>query len=158
MRAEPSPPPRESCLVVFAQRSDARIDLPAWSRHAERFFGTSLGLAVEKSYGDAAPVVDAAEFVLSHAGSPATRQAFARPREPEDLELARAAEARSGGGGLVLLAGRCRMVWMVARESLADASALRLAAILASILLGPILDVTAGQLFGVKTARGKLGS
>jgi hypothetical protein len=155
---EPSPPPRESCFVVFAQRGDARIDLPAWSHHAERFFATTLGLAVEKKYGDAAPVVDAAEFLLSHAGTPASRRAFARPREEEDLALARAAEARSRHTGLVLLAGRCSMVWMVARESPTDACALRLAAILASILLGPILDATAGQLFGVKTAREKLGS
>ena len=37
-----------------------------------------------------------------------------------------------------------------------DALALRLAAILASVLLGPILDARVPELFGVKTARAKL--
>ncbi len=95
---------------------------------------------------------------MSHAASsPASRPAFARPRDQDDLALATAAEARTSHTGLVLLARRCPLVWMVVRESREDVPALRLAAILASVLLGPILDVAGGELFGVKTARSKLG-
>jgi hypothetical protein len=150
-------PSRESCLVVFAQRGDARIDLPAWSQHAERFFGTRLALPAGKHYGEIPPLVDAAEFVLARPEvPPVRRKGFARPREDEDLALAETAEARAGHTGLLLLAGRCPMVWMVRLESSEDVEALRLATILASVLLGPILDVGRSQLFGVKTARSKL--
>ena len=150
---------REGSLVVFSQRRDARIDLAAWNQHAERFFGTRLGLAVPKEYGPVAPVVDAAEFILWRAGASAvSRTAFARPREDEDLALADRAESRTGHTGLLLLAKRCPMIWSVPRDPAGDFDALRLAAILASVLLGPILDVDAAQLFGVKTARMKLGS
>jgi hypothetical protein len=159
MGFESAPPPRESCLVVFAQRGDARIDLAAWSQHAERFFATKLALTAGKHYSDVPPRVDAVAFVLTRAGAPAaTRLAFARPRDAEDLALAEAAEARTGHTGLVLLARRCPMVWQVPKPASGDAEALRLAAILASVLLGPILDVAAAQLFGVKTARAKLES
>jgi hypothetical protein len=47
-------------------------------------------------------------------------------------------------------------VWLVSRKGDRDPLALRLASILASVLLGPILDVQSGELFGVKTARAKL--
>jgi hypothetical protein len=47
-------------------------------------------------------------------------------------------------------------VWLVSRADQADPLALRLAAILASVFLGPILDVRVPEIFGVKTARAKL--
>ena len=84
------------------------------------------------------------------------RWAHARPRSDEDLALADQAEARAGGGGLAGLARRCAAVWMIAREGDEDALALRLAAILASVYLGPILDARGPEIFGVKTAREKL--
>jgi hypothetical protein len=163
----PLPPPREACFLVFAQQPDARIDLAQWGQHASRFFDSHLALAMPKRYGEVAPRVDSAQFVLSRPGFPsATLWALARPRNDEDLAIAQAAEARMSHTGLVLLAGRCPQVWLVAREPVvspgADAppehAALRLAAILASILLGPILDARAVELFGVKTARAKLGT
>ena len=54
------------------------------------------------------------------------------------------------------MARRCQTVWLVARTDDADPLALRLAAILASVVLGPILDARGPELFGVKTARAKL--
>ena len=64
--------------------------------------------------------------------------------------------ARAGYTGLALLARRCKTIWLVVREGPSDRLALHLAAILASLLLGPILDASAGELFGIKTARAKL--
>ena len=59
--------------------------------------------------------------------------------------------------GLALLARRCQAVWIVERaDGEPDRLALLLSAILASVLLGPILDPARGELFGVKTARAKL--
>jgi len=91
--------------------------------------------------------------VTPRAEPPGVPFAFGRPCTEQDLEIAEAADT---GGGLLLLARRCGMLWLVVRESERDGLALRFAAILASVLLGPILDVRGPDLFGVKTARAKL--
>lgn len=151
-------PPTPGVLIVFGQRPDARIDIDAWCAHAERFFATRLGLTEEKRYrpGEDAPRADHARFVIAPAGGePGIRAASAGPREDADLALAAEAEARTGGG-LALLARRCPTVWRVTQEAEDDPLALRLAAILASILLGPIVDPRLPEIFGVKTARAKL--
>ncbi len=156
----PHPPRREDALVVFAQRADARVDIHAWNAHAMRFFATRIGLTSDAHYpeGEPAPRIDESVFVVApDGGTPGVRRAFARPCEADDYALAEAADARAGGTGLALLARRCEMVWLVVREAQPDPLALRLAAILAGVLLGPILDCPANELFGVKTARAKLG-
>jgi hypothetical protein len=137
--------------VVFASSADARLDVEGWDGQAQRFFATRLTLVGQGGDGEARILVaprdaDAGERVLS-----------ARPRSPEDLALAEEAEVRAGGGGMVLLARRCHTVWVVARVGEDDRLALALAMILASVVLGPILDARGPELFGVKTARGKLG-
>jgi hypothetical protein len=158
-----TPPSREQALTVFAQRTDARIDIDIWNAQATRFFATRIGLASDKTYSarEGAPRTDEAVFVVApNDEPPGLRSTFARPCEPDDYALAEAADL--SGSGLALLARRCGMVWLVLlekeheKDAPVDRLALRLAAIMASILLGPILDVTAGELFGVKTARAKL--
>jgi hypothetical protein len=146
-------------LAVFAQRRDARVEIDAWSAHAERFFATRLGLAEVKRYApEGAPATDTARFVVAPTGGEAgVRSASARPRTIEDLLLAEAADARVGPTGLALLARRCDIVWTVEREAPDDLLALRLAVILASVLLGPVFDRDAGTLFGAKTGRVMLG-
>jgi hypothetical protein len=147
------PPPRaahapESSFVVFSQSKDARVDIRAWDAHARRFFHTRLGLA-EDARGDAVA------FVVAPEGeAPGVRTACARPRKAEDLAMAHAADP--AGAGLALLAQRCPIVWLVERKSDDDRLALRLSAVLASILLGPILDVRVPELLGVKSARARL--
>ncbi len=148
-RPSRTPPSLDRAYLVFGQRTDARVDVDAWNAHATRFFATRIGLAS----------VDPGEpsFVVAPDGeAPGVRAGFPRPTGVEDLALAEAAEARAGGGGLSLLARRCGIVWVIEREGPEDALALRLAAILASVLLGPILDCASGEIFGVKTARAKL--
>jgi hypothetical protein len=86
---------------------------------------------------------------------------LARPAADQDYSLASDAEARMSRGGLGLLARRCPVVWEIARETLPDPDALRIAAVLASVLLGPILDPDherGPDIFGVKTAREKLAA
>jgi hypothetical protein len=152
-------PSRERALLVFGQTADARIEIESWNTHATRFFSTAIGLTTDKRYpaGYAAPRTDEAAFVVAPPGEPpAIRSVAARPSDADDQALAEAADARRGPSGLALLARRCGMVWLVTRDEPSDRVALRLAAILASILLGPILDAAAGDLFGVKTARARL--
>jgi hypothetical protein len=150
---------RETAYVVFAQRDDARVDVNAWNAQAERFFSTRLGLTEEKRYDphETPPRTDQARFVVAPATeAPGIRLASGRPRDEDDLALAIDADDRAGNTGLALVARRCHTVWLVSREAEADPLALRLAAILASVVLGPVLDVRGPELFGVKTARAKL--
>jgi len=145
--ASPSP-----SFLVFAQRSDAFVDVAAWQGHARRFFATDLGLTTEKRYATPLPTTDAARIVVVCGDEHGTRLAFARPRTDDDLRQAEAAEARAPAG-LALLAKRCPTVWLVEAATPDDRIALRIAAILASVLLGPIMPPARDAIFGVKTAR-----
>lgn len=151
-------PPREEAFTVFAQRSDAFVDLAAWERHAAQFFDTRVGLAQPKRYLGDAPRVDAARVVVAPKDlPPQVRFCFGREREAADLDAAMEADRRAGSPGLGLLAERCRFVWLVVAEGgESDRHALLLSAILASVLLGPILSPDQSALFGVRTARAKL--
>jgi hypothetical protein len=156
-----TPPSRENALFVFAQRTDARIDIDTWNANATRFFATRIGLTADKRYvdGEPPPRTDTVSFVIAPNGEPpGVRTVTARPCEAGDYALAEAIEAKGGFTGLSRLARRCAMAWVIVRDGPEDMTALRLAAILASVLLGPILDASAEELFGVKTARAKLES
>jgi hypothetical protein len=143
-----APPAPSLVLLVFAQPGHVRVDVDAWSAHAARFFATRLGLASEEH-----------SFVVAPDGHPpGIRAALPRPSTTADFSAADAAEARARGAGLALLARRCKTVWVVARESPSDALALRLAVILASVFLGPILDPASAEIYGVKTGRAKVES
>lgn len=156
-------PARRSCFTVFAQREDAALDVAALRTHAERFFDAKLGLTVEKRYGEPPPPsVDAARIVVATADptTSGTRLCYARPTDPDDLAAAEAAEAAQATYGMAALARRCRTVWLVERVPEHDGDdrvALLVAAVLASALLGPILAPRGDELFGVRTARTKLG-
>ncbi len=138
--------------LVFSQRPDTRMDAEAWDAQARRFFAATLTVGVG---GDRLAVTPD-----GHA--PAERSVHARAATAEDHALASEAEARMSGGGLGLLARRCPVVWEIAREGEADPAALRIAALLASVLLGPIVDASGHEhgpeIFGVKTAREKLAA
>lgn len=136
--------PRDSSYLVFSQSGEATRDLPAWDAYAARFFATRVTAGEDDT------------VVVAHGSvAPEPRRVAARAVEPEDRALADAAETRAGGG-LGLLARRCPTVWLVERHADDDRVALRLAAILAGVLLGPILDPRVPELLGVKTARLRL--
>jgi hypothetical protein len=138
--------------LVFSSSADVRLDVAHWNAQAERFFATHLDLVGQAGQGEARI------FVTPPRGEAGGERVLsARPRHAEDLALAEEAEVRAGGGGLVLLARRCHTVWLVGRDAEDDRIALRLAMVLASVVLGPILDARGPELFGVKTARAKLG-
>ncbi len=151
-------PSRTEAFTVFAQRSDAIVEANLWERHAAQFFSTKVGLTIEKKYGEVAPpTVDAARVIVAPPEAPpGTRLVYGRPREDDDFAAADAADARAGSTGLDLLAKRCGYVWLVVSEGDDDRLAMLLAAIVASVVLGPILSPDQEALFGVRTARAKL--
>jgi len=146
-----------SPYTVFAQRSDARFEVNEWDQRARRFFDAKVGLATPKTYDASPPTRDEGGVVLArHEEVGTIRHVVARPREARDLEDAEAADARVGSPGLGLLARRCGYVFLVETVSDDDRDALLLAAILASVMLGPILTPERDRIFGVKTARALL--
>jgi hypothetical protein len=125
------------------------LEVDAWNAHGERFFGTRIGLAE--------PAKGGGRLVIAPEGlDPGMRAIEGRERDEMDLARADIAEARAGGGGLAALARRCQTVWLIERVGATDMLALRLAAIMASVLLGPIVDPGTCDIFGVKTARLRL--
>jgi hypothetical protein len=151
-------PDREIVYAVFAQRSDARLDLEDIKQKAERFFAAKIGISVDKRYADRAPDVDAARIMVAGADgtSSGTRLCHARPVESSDLAAAEAAERAMGTYGLALLAQRCKTLWLVVPEVEDDRAALTIAAIFASTMLGPILSPGGQEIYGVRGARLKL--
>jgi len=143
--------------LVFAQLPDARLDLPVWQRHAAQFFAAEVALTRPKRYGASPPQTDAAHLVLTpRGGAPILRSIFLRPRSEDDL---RAAEQAEGGGGLALVAKRCPMVVLVHADGgtdAPDAGSLHVAALLASVLLGPLMPPDRKSILGPKSARQEL--
>ena len=120
--------------LVFAQESGAAPDPAVLAAQARRFFATE---------------------------ELAARNVAVRPATEDDWAAAEQAEARTGAAasGLSRLARRCATVMIVACEAddPDDRGALLLAAVLASVHLGPILDPARERIFGVRTARVMLG-
>lgn len=124
---------------IFAQGDEPRASSD-WVRHGARFFETTIAFVGKDA-------VDVAGEVRAIAG---------RTREERDLRDAIAAPNASDNGLYDLAERRCGSIWLVERHGRDDQPALVLAAIIASVCLGPILGD--GELFGVRTAREKLSS
>ena len=127
---------------VFAQDDSPRLRLREWQHNARQFFET--GLEVAESHG----------VIAKLSIGPVSREIRGRLREEDDLRDAIEAENARGNGMYDLAERRCGSVWVVEREGPEDRAALVIAAVIASVCLGPILGD--GSLFGVRTAREKI--
>lgn len=153
------PPERSTSFLVFSQRGDACLDIAQLKQQATRFFGAKVGLSVDKRYGDNPPMSDAARVIVASDDGLAagTRLCFGRPADTTDGALVEDAERHQGSTGMALLAQRCPTVWLIETEGGDDDRvALVLAAIFASVMLGPIVPPRGDDVFGVRTARLKL--
>lgn len=143
--------------LVFSQHEGVRLDMFAWQKQATRFFQTRVGLALPKASGRSVAFSDAFLFLVEPPNTPlAKRLVWLRPRTNDDLDLAQRIEAVEGARGMSDLAGRCKGVCLIESEGATDRAALVLAALAASILLGPIVPPDQQEIFGVRTAREKL--
>lgn len=152
------PPPRARTYAIFSQRPDVMLDIETIKRQGARFFATKVGLTVDKRYGEAPPITDAARMVVKSNDDSVsgTRLIYGRAADAADVAAAEEAERQQGTTGMALLAQRCPTMWLVVPESDDDRVALTIAAIFASTMLGPILAPSGNEVFGVKTARAKL--
>ena len=127
---------------VFAQDDSPRLRVREWQHNAKQFFDATIELASSQS----------TTAKLSIGAQ--TREIRGRIREENDLRDAIEVESARENGMYDLAERRCGSIWIVEREGPEDRTALVIAAVIASVCLGPILGD--GALFGVRTAREKL--
>ncbi|TKD08451.1 hypothetical protein [Polyangium fumosum] len=162
-RVEPLPVSR--AYTLLAQEPSARVDMALWAHKARTFFGVTLEIEQPKAYPNGeTPAADAAVMLVQRKGHRAASRVHVVtvPVEeaPEARLCAEAGAAAIGGAGMDVLVQRGLRVWQVSSEVAEgdDPDApLALAAILASILLAPIVPPGGGTIFGVKGARERLG-
>ena len=134
--------------LVFSQEHGA-LPYDKLAAHAARFFSATLELLAE---GDDAIAV---RLVCTR---PPLRGEFRiawRATTKDDLMNARDAEVRGRAAGMAALAERCTRVWTIeaAGSSVpSEAAYLTLAALCASVALGPVLPPDGSTLFGVRGA------
>jgi hypothetical protein len=154
----------DTAWSLLSPEVDGRMDLARWSHAATRFFGAQLALAHPKTYpGGTTPLADAAWLDVSSArgGEPTRVELLTLPidRAHFVLDRSRAAARAIGGAGFDVLVERTRRVWQIRAGAVAsadDRAPLVLAAVLASVLLAPIMPPGGATIFGVKGARERL--
>lgn len=131
--------------VVFSQSSDLRWPLVALLGNARRFFDLSVDVLEER---DAT-----VRIAVDRGGAHGHFRLSIEPATPELLARARAAETAGRAAGMATLAERCPTIWRIEPEGVAsEALTLKLAALLASVALGPVLPPDDSTLFGVRGA------
>jgi hypothetical protein len=135
--------------LVFSQEPVGFGGIDRLVAHAERFFGSKLEMVERSSsrmrvrLSSARPLFDA-EFTIGE-----------REAKREDVLAAKSAEARGHAAGMSSLAEKCRHVWELEAHDEAtssEAAYLTLAAVCASVALGPVLPPDHSTLFGVRGA------
>lgn len=161
---------------LFSPEADARVDAARWAHQARTFFGARLELARDKRYPTGAiPMADALELDVlalrpASGGDRAEPPAAPEPtrvlvvtvpldRAPEATAAAEAGVRAIGGAGMDAVLARARRLWQVAAKPVAGSDArapLVVAAVIASVLLAPIVPPEGAAIFGVKGARLRL--
>ncbi|MFO0762995.1 MAG: hypothetical protein U0359_41550 [Byssovorax sp.] len=156
----------ERAYALLSPEPEARIDAARWQHQAQTFFQASLSLVTEKRYpAGTLPLADAAIVDIGHRSLPSSTQVtivtMPLDRAPAVLRAAEQGVVAIGGAGFDALLRRARRLWQVevpAGASIDAAAPLAVAAILASLLLAPVLPPGGGTIFGVKGARERLAA
>lgn len=130
-------------LLVFAQRTEPKVDLAGLVRNATRYFDASLEVLEEVGPRVRVRLLDAC-FELE-----------ARAATEGDLSRARAAEERGKAAGMADLAARCPTAWEISSEG-PEVALHVLCAIAASVALGPVLPPDDSTLYGVRGAMSRV--
>jgi hypothetical protein len=161
-RGAVAPLPPGEAFSLLSPEPDARVDAARWAHQADKFFEARLELAVEKRYpAGTLPLADRVVVDVAERGAAASTRVSVVTvpvdRAPEALAAARAGAQAIGGAGFDAILPRTRRVWQVEVAPGVDARApLLVAAVIASLLLAPIVPPEGGTIFGVKGARERL--
>ena len=155
--------PLERAWTLFSPEAEARADTVRWAHHARTFFSLELTVTPTKLYPTGAfPLADLCEVAVGRAGAaPARVHVVTVPidRSAGARAAGLAAALAPYGAGFDALVMRAKRLWQIAETPLADGDArapLVVAAVLAAVLLAPILPPREVAIFGVKTARERL--
>ncbi|MFO0678801.1 MAG: hypothetical protein U0169_19880 [Polyangiaceae bacterium] len=138
---------------VFSQERERNFPAAEVARNAARFFGTRVDVDPTAADGDV-DVTVAPEDLPPRSLVLRGREATGDDRF--DAERAEAEGDPRTSAGMAALAARCPSVWEFEADT-DDVHALALAAVLATVFLGPVLAPD-GTVFGVRTARERLAS
>lgn len=150
----------DSAMSVLSPEVSGTFDGERWAHQGKRFFAAELQVISVKRYETGWPRFDSGELTVSAKGLAKPARIFVRT-VPSDaasavVEAARRAVIGMGGAGFDVLVARTKRVWQFrAEDDREEPGALLVAAIVASVVLGPVLAPD-GALFGVKTARTRL--
>ncbi|HEY4116799.1 MAG TPA: hypothetical protein VGM56_03035 [Byssovorax sp.] len=146
-------------FTVLSPEPDARVDAERWAHQARRFFSLELDVVTPKRYPTGAfPLADRLEVDVARGLSRGRVVVVTLPE-------ARVPSAKRGGvraaiamrrGGMDAVAERARRVWQIAPATGDARAAIAVAAVLASELLGPVVEGAGLDVFGVKGARERL--
>lgn len=151
--------------TLLSPEPDARIDAPRWAHQAETFFRLRLTVVQTKRYpAGTLPIADRVELdIAPRDATDATRVLVVTvpvERAREAMAAGMAGARAIGGAGFDAILPRTKRVWQVrAAVAQGDARApLAAAAVLASVMLAPVVPPGGGGIFGVKGARERLGA
>ncbi len=138
-----------ACSLLSAEAA-ARLDGAAVVRNARGYFSLAVAL-------DARPLEARDRLEIEVVGRGHV-EIVTVPIDEAPLVRAAADEAvrAIGGAGMDLLVAKARRVWQVRERADDPTLALLVAAVLASVLLAPIVPTGGGAIFGVRGARERL--
>jgi hypothetical protein len=156
----------EEAWTLLSPEPDARVDAARWAHQAATFFKARLAVAQDKRYPSGTlPICDRVEIDLAaREGDAPTRVLVVTvpiDRAPAARRAGEAGARAIGGAGFDALVARARRVWQVVDrpgEGGDPRAPLAVAAVLASLLLSPVVPPGGGTIFGVKGARERLAA
>lgn len=145
--------------TLLSPEPDARVDAARWAHQASAFFRVDLAIPRDKRYPSGTlPLADMVLVdVAARGAEPSSVLVVTVPvdRAPHAIKAGIEGARAIGGAGFDALVPRARRVWQV-RGAAEDRAALAVTAVLASLLLAPIVPPGGGAIFGVKGARQRL--
>jgi len=151
---------RTEAWSLLSPEAASTLNAERLAHQARRFFQLPIELVTQKRYpGGAWPRFD--HFELDVAGTRVMVQTLPLDHAPAILQAAHEAVAAIGGAGMDVLVGRAKRLWQVHQPGPPDGAGvgqapLQAAAVLASLLLAPLLPPDENRIFGVKGARQRL--
>ncbi len=155
----------ENHWCLFAAAPVGRIDLARWTQQALSLVRAEITLEQRLTDPDGLlPAVASLGFTLRPIGDTATPtrvrvQTYPLSEMPAVRAAGERAAAAIGGAGMDALVARATRAWLIAATpgGAGDARApLALAAVMAGVLLAPIVPPEGGVIFGLKGARARL--
>ena len=144
----------DEAFTIFSPDGAPRVEKARWTHQARTFLEAEVVVV-----GDVNGM-QAETAMLELDVMPSSRvevRTFPRADAPELIEAAERGVRVIGGAGFDALVARTQRIWQVSIRSTGDARApLVVAAMLASVLLGPIVPPDEETIFGVKGARMRL--